>query len=82
MKLEPKELRAASVLWFERQAKLRRKDDAAVLGTDTQRVLDTLQACRGNRRTAARELGISERKMYRLLKRYEEMGITVPRPYQ
>jgi transcriptional regulator with GAF, ATPase, and Fis domain len=61
---------------------LRRKDDSAVLGTDTQRVLDTLQACRGNRRTAARELGISERKMYRLLKRYEEMGLEVPRPYQ
>ena len=64
------------------QAKLRRREDAAVLGTDTQRVLDTLQACRGNRRTAARELGISERKMYRLLKRYEEMGLIVPRPYQ
>ncbi len=61
---------------------LRRKDDAAVLGTDTQQVLDTLQACRGNRRSAARELGISERKMYRLLKRFEEMGIVVPRPYQ
>ena len=63
-------------------SQLRRRDDAAVLGTDTQQVLDTLHTCRGNRRAAARELGISERKMYRLLKRYEEMGINVPRPYQ
>ena len=62
--------------------KLQRKEDTAVLGTDTRRVLDTLQTCRGNRRAAARELGISERKMYRLLKRYEEMGVVVPKPYQ
>jgi two-component system response regulator FlrC len=63
-------------------AGLRRKNDAAILGTDTRHVLDTLQSCRGNRRAAARELGISERKIYRLLKRYEEMGLAVPRPYQ
>jgi two-component system response regulator AtoC len=61
---------------------MRRSDDAMVLGQDTQKVLDTLQHCRGNRRAAARELEISERKLYRLLKRYEEMGIEVPRPYQ
>jgi two-component system response regulator AtoC len=61
---------------------LRRSDDAVVLGQDTQKVLDTLQLCRGNRRATARELEISERKLYRLLKRYEEMGIEVPRPYQ
>ena len=59
-----------------------RNSDASVLGQDTQKVLDALQHCRGNRRAAARELGISERKLYRLLKRYEEMGIEVPRPYQ
>ena len=61
---------------------MRRSDDAVVLGQDTQTVLDTLQLCRGNRRAAARELEISERKLYRLLKRYEQMGIEVPRPYQ
>ena len=61
---------------------LRRKEDSDVLGTDTREVLDTLQACRGNRRAAAKELGISERKIYRLIRRYEEMGLTVPRPYQ
>jgi two-component system response regulator AtoC len=61
---------------------MRRSDDATVLGQDTQKVLDALQQCRGNRRAAARELDISERKLYRLLKRYEEMGIEVPRPYQ
>jgi two-component system response regulator AtoC len=63
-------------------ALLRRKNDTEVLGTDTRQVLETLRICRGNRRAAARELGISERKIYRLLKRYEEMGLTVPRPYQ
>ena len=40
---------------------MRRSDDAVVLGQDTQKVLDTLQLCRGNRRAAARELEISER---------------------
>jgi len=52
------------------------------MGLDMKKVLDTLQQCRGNRRAAARELGVSERKMYRLLKRCEEMGVDVPRPYQ
>ncbi len=66
----------------EQSPGMRRRDDATVLGLDTRKVLDTLQHCRGNRRATARELGISERKLYRLLKRYEEMGIEVPRPYQ
>jgi transcriptional regulator with PAS, ATPase and Fis domain len=61
---------------------MRRKDDGVVMGQNTQSVLTTLQACRGSRRAAARELGISERKMYRLLKRFEEMGLEIPRPYQ
>ena len=61
---------------------LRRRSDAVMMGLDTQKVLDTLQASRGNRRATARELGISERKLYRLLKRYEEIGLNIPRPYQ
>ena len=66
----------------EQESTLRRRDDAVMLGVDTQRVLDTLQDCRGNRRATARELGISERKLYRLLKRYQDKGLEVPRPYQ
>ena len=66
----------------EQVSTLRRRDDAVIMGLDTQRVLDTLQGCRGNRRAAARELGISERKLYRLLKRYQDKGLEVPRPYQ
>jgi PAS domain S-box-containing protein len=65
-----------------RPSSLRRDSDAVILGLETDRVLDMLQACRGNRRAAARELGISERKLYRLLKRYEEMNVDIPRPYQ
>jgi PAS domain S-box-containing protein len=61
---------------------LRRSDDAVILGLDTRQVLDRLQACRGNRRAAARELGISERKLYRVLKRCQEKGLAVPQPYQ
>ena len=61
---------------------LRRRSDAVMMGLDTQKVLGTLQASRGNRRATARELGISERKLYRLLKRYEEIGLNIPRPYQ
>jgi len=61
---------------------LRRQNDKVIMGQDTESVLKTLQACRGSRRAAARELGISERKIYRLLKRYEEMGLEVPMPYQ
>ena len=61
---------------------LRRSSDSVILGLETGKVLDSLRECRGNRRAAARELMISERKLYRLLKRYEEMGIEVPRPYQ
>lgn len=60
----------------------RRKNDQFIMGMDTNEVLQTLSFCRGSRRAAARELGISERKVYRLLKRYEEIGIEVPRPYQ
>jgi two-component system response regulator AtoC len=59
-----------------------RREDEAWLDQDTQRFLAVLRSCRGNRRAAARELHISERKMYRLLKRYAAMGIEVPRPYQ
>ncbi|MEA2079313.1 MAG: sigma 54-interacting transcriptional regulator, partial [Pseudomonadota bacterium] len=61
---------------------IRRQDDQVVMGQNTQTVLDALQACRGSRRAAARELGISERKIYRLLKRYQQMGLYVPSPYQ
>ena len=61
---------------------LRRSTDSVILGLETEKVLDSLHECRGNRRATARELKISERKLYRLLKRYEEMGIEVPRPYQ
>jgi DNA-binding NtrC family response regulator len=61
---------------------LRRDSDRVVMGQYTESVLQALDACRGSRRAAARELGISERKMYRLLKRFEEMGLDIPRPYQ
>jgi len=63
-------------------AKARRKSDQIIMGLNTNEVLQQLQICRGSRRAAARELGISERKIYRLLKRYEEIGIEVPSPYQ
>jgi transcriptional regulator with PAS, ATPase and Fis domain len=66
----------------ETEPTLRRQDDRVVMGQDTEAVMQALQRCRGSRRAAARELGISERKMYRLLKRFEEMGLDVPRPYQ
>lgn len=61
---------------------LRRESDRVVMGQDTKSVLETLNACRGSRRAAARELGISERKMYRLLRRFQDMGLDIPRPYQ
>jgi transcriptional regulator with PAS, ATPase and Fis domain len=53
-----------------------------VLGMEVNQVLAKLQECRGSRRGAANELGISERKLYRLIKRFEEMGVVVPKPYQ
>jgi len=57
-------------------------DDQLVLGMQVSQVLSRLQECRGSRRSAARELGISERKLYRILKRFEEQGLVVPKPYQ
>ena len=53
-----------------------------VLGMEVATVLSKLQECRGSRRSAALELGISERKLYRLIKRFEELGLVVPKPYQ
>lgn len=53
-----------------------------ILGVDVGDVLSKIQECRGSRRSAAKELGISERKLYRILERCEVMGIAVPRPYQ
>ena len=49
---------------------------------EVNQVLAKLQECRGSRRSTANELGISERKLYRLIKRFEEMGVVVPKPYQ
>ena len=60
----------------------RRESDRVIMGQDTAMVLQALDACRGSRRAAAKELGISERKMYRLLKRFQEIGLEIPRPYQ
>ncbi len=57
-------------------------DSLQVLGMKVDEVLLKLQECRGSRRGAASELGISERKLYRLIKRYEELGLVVPKPYQ
>ena len=57
-------------------------EDQLVLGMQVSQVLSRLQECRGSRRSAARELGISERKLYRILKRFEELGLVVPKPYQ
>ncbi|MEA2080730.1 MAG: sigma-54 dependent transcriptional regulator, partial [Pseudomonadota bacterium] len=59
-----------------------RLDDQLISGVEVSKVLSKLEECRGNRRAAARELGISERKLYRVLKRCQERGLAVPRPYQ
>jgi transcriptional regulator with PAS, ATPase and Fis domain len=59
-----------------------RIEDRVVLGMETSLVLSALTECRGSRRSAARELGISERKMYRIIQRFQESGIPVPKPYQ
>jgi len=56
--------------------------DQLVLGLQVIEVLSKLQECRGSRRAAARELDISERKLYRVIKRCEELGLVVPKPYQ
>jgi two-component system response regulator AtoC len=58
------------------------QDNQMVLGMEVSQVLSKLQECRGSRRSAASELGISERKLYRILKRFEELGLVVPKPYQ
>jgi len=60
----------------------RRQEDKTILGLEVSEVLSKLRECRGSRRAAAVELGISERKLYRMLKRIEELGMAVPRPYQ
>jgi len=59
-----------------------RHDDQSIFGVEVSQLLSKLQECRGSRRSAARELGVSERKMYRILKRCEELGLIVPKPYQ
>lgn len=59
----------------------RRKEDRQIMGLDAKEVLDVLQEVGGSRRKAARQLGISERKIYRLIKKYEEAGFDVPPPY-
>ena len=59
-----------------------RLDDQLIFGVQVSDVLSKLQECRGSRRSAARELDISERKLYRILKRCEELGLFVPKPYQ
>ena len=60
----------------------RRKEDRQIMGMDAETVLDVLKRCRGSRRRTAKALGISERKVYRLIKKYEEAGFVVPPPYQ
>lgn len=59
----------------------RRKEDRQIMGMDANEVLDILGRVKGSRRRAARELGISERKIYRLIKKYEEAGFEIPPPY-
>ena len=56
--------------------------DDFVLGVPTSDVLGALQMHNGSRRRAARQLGITERKLYRLLNRYRDLGIAIPKPYQ
>jgi len=60
----------------------RRIDDQLILGVEAGQVFAALRECRGSRRSAARELNISERKMYRIIQRFREAGIPVPKPYQ
>ncbi len=64
------------------EQKENKTDDRMVLGLNAGQVLSKLQECRGSRRSTARALGISERKLYRLIEQFEEMGLDVPRPYQ
>ena len=49
-----------------------------VLGVDREEVLRALKLYNGSRRKAANNLGITERKLYRLIKRYRDAGIDVP----
>lgn len=60
----------------------RRTDDGTILGLDVHHVLDVLLAHHGNRRSAARELEIGERKLYRVLQRARKRGFNIPQPYQ
>lgn len=48
------------------------------LGVDREEVLRALQLYNGSRRKAAGKLCITERKLYRLIKRYRDAGIAVP----
>lgn len=59
----------------------RRKEDRQIMGMDANEVLEILGKVKGSRRQAAKELGISERKIYRLIKKYEEAGFEIPPPY-
>jgi two-component system NtrC family response regulator len=59
----------------------RRKEDREIMGMDANAVLEILKNVKGSRRNAAKELGISERKIYRLIKKYEDAGFEVPPPY-
>lgn len=58
------------------------KAEQTILGMPSGEVLRALEQCRGSRREAARLLGISERKMYRLIRKFRDAGMEVPPPYQ
>ncbi|MEE9354275.1 MAG: sigma 54-interacting transcriptional regulator [Methylococcaceae bacterium] len=51
------------------------------LGVDREEVLRALKLYSGSRRKAADTLGITERKLYRLIKRYRDSGIEIPGKY-
>ncbi len=52
--------------------------DRYALGVDREEVLRALNLYNGSRRKAAKKLGINERKLYRLIKRYRDDGFKVP----
>ena len=55
-----------------------RNFDRYALGVDREQVLAILNEFSGSRRKTAMHLGITERKLYRLLKRYRETGVLIP----
>ncbi len=55
-----------------------RNFDRYALGVDREQVLAILSEFSGSRRKTAIHLGITERKLYRLLKRYRETGVSIP----